>query len=97
MAEYEVIKISGGMEHSAAVTACGKLFTWGKNSDGRLLFKVEKYKRSNTVKSSLYPKEVEIKHDGERVKIVDVSCGEDHTLAIDSVGRLYSGGNDLNG
>jgi alpha-tubulin suppressor-like RCC1 family protein len=33
---YKVVQMSAGKHHSAAVTSCGKLFTWGANPDRRL-------------------------------------------------------------
>ena len=31
---YEIVKMSAGCHHSAVVTSCGKLFTWGSNEHG---------------------------------------------------------------
>ena len=60
--------------------------------------KVDKYKGTSTAKSRLFPKQVMITDSkGSLVHIKEVSCGDDVTLAVDSVGHLYSGGNPMNG
>lgn len=90
---YEVVNCSGGEHHSAAVTKCGKLFTWGRNIDGRLLIPKEKYKARSVVKNQFFPKEAVICRNNRPVHMKQVSCGSNHTLAIDDDGFMYSGGN----
>ena len=52
---YCVVKMSAGRSHSAIVTECGKLFTWGHNPDGRLLKPVVKYNKSSRTKNYYLP------------------------------------------
>lgn len=43
LASEQVVQISAGYLHSAAVTDSGSLFAWGHNPDSRLLKRVQKY------------------------------------------------------
>ena len=53
--------MSAGSNHSAAVTECGKLYTWGHNPDGRLLLPVRKILGSKKPICVYYPKQAEVK------------------------------------
>ena len=55
---YDVVNMSAGKHHSAAITKCGKLFMWGQNPDGRLLKKREFYKNNAQTKNYLLPFEI---------------------------------------
>ena len=43
LSPYNIVDMSASRYHSAAVSECGKLFTWGYNPDCRLLKKCEYY------------------------------------------------------
>ena len=43
--------MSAGKHHSAVVTKCGQLYTWGNNPDGRLFKHVEYGKGASRVKN----------------------------------------------
>jgi len=73
---YNIVNISGGFVHMAACTDQGELWTWGRNSCGQL-------GRPN----SDYPGIVRLKE-----KIVQVSCGRNHTLALTDEGKVISFG-----
>lgn len=71
------ISVSVGEYHMAALTADGKLYTWGKRAVG------------HDNKRKGLPNRVEALSG---VRVVAVSCGREHTAAIDSEGRVYTWG-----
>lgn len=62
-ADEVVITAEGGCEHSACITASGKLYTWGHGDSGRLGHSNEK--------SHTLPKRVEIDND---LAVVNLWC-----------------------
>ena len=83
LAGRTVIKVATGSTYSAALTAEGELFTWGKGNYGRL--------GHGNVDDCLVPTLVSALA-GHRV--VDVACGsgDAQTLAVTSEGLVYSWG-----
>ncbi|KAJ1548155.1 hypothetical protein HK096_003392 [Nowakowskiella sp. JEL0078] len=79
-------KITCGGYHTGAITQTGKLFMWGSNSFGQLGL-------SDTV-DRLQPALVTALI---QTKIVDISCGEDHSAAVTSTGQLYLFGSGSHG
>lgn len=91
---YQVVQMSAGKHHSAAVTKCGKLFTWGTNPDKRIFKKTEYYKYRKVAKNYFFPQEITVTNKkNQEVQIRQVSCGMDHTLVLDVEGAVYSSGN----
>ena len=58
--KYNVETISAGDQFSAAVTSCGKLFTWGFNKEGQLMLPKEYFERTHVTRPIRYPEEVKI-------------------------------------
>ena len=56
--------------HSALLTECGRVFTWGSGKGGRL--------GHGDAEDVAIPTEVDV--EGRRV--LDVACGYDHTLLL---------------
>ncbi|KAJ1611420.1 putative uvb-resistance protein uvr8 [Cryptosporidium canis] len=75
-------KVSLGSQHSAIVTKCGNVYTWGQG--GRLghIFNGPEH-------DFLSPKKVS---SLEKTFIVDISCGNSHTAAISDIGDIYTWG-----
>lgn len=75
-----VVHISCGTSYSAAVTASGELYTWGRGNYGRL-------GHGNTDDQTL-PKQV-VGLKGE--KVMDVACGsgDAQTLAVTESGKYH--------
>lgn len=69
--------------HSAAVTSCGHLFTWGHGRSGRLGHGNEEV--------CMLPTKVE-GLASQRVR--DVAASETHTAALTAEGELYTWGRD---
>lgn len=67
----EIVFISSGGYHSAAINAKGELYTWGWNYYGQLGFESTNDHPIPTLVESFKGK-----------KVLYVTCGEKHTLAI---------------
>ena len=80
-----VVGVSAGPYHTAAITADGEMFTWGRGTSGELGHGDEEETR-------LVPKQVQSMR-GKRV--VAVSCGKVHTAAVTDDGELYVCGDGL--
>ena len=83
----KIISISAGGRYTVALDEEGKVYTWGYNYDGQL--------GDGTTTNSVLPicisdKENELKGK----KIVDVSAGYGHTVALDEEGKVYTWGNN---
>jgi len=79
--QLNVVEMSVGLDHVAAVTDAGELYTWGYGSNGRL--------GHGDQGDQLVPLRVEALKD---VKIVHASCGGYHTAAVTEDGLLYTFG-----
>ncbi|CAK72743.1 unnamed protein product (macronuclear) [Paramecium tetraurelia] len=88
---FQVVSISGGYGHSAAVTSTGELYTWGFNQRGQL------GNGDKDKKSSYYPKRLMQDISGIQLPgFSKVMCGYYTTYAIDQKGGLWSwGGGNL--
>ncbi|CAH7145622.1 probable E3 ubiquitin-protein ligase HERC6 [Phodopus roborovskii] len=79
--------VSCGKEHSIAVCNEGTVFAWGAGSKGQL--GIGEFKEI-----SLTPMKVEVPGG---VKIIQVSCGHDHSLALSEDSQVFSWGNNSEG
>lgn len=80
MLGMNVVKISSGPLHCAAVTEEGQLYTWGCNDEAAL----------GRTGDEFLPGVVGGALEGE--KIVDVTCGDSHTVVLTSKGQVFSWG-----
>ncbi len=78
---FKCIQISCGTHFAGAATVEGELFMWGNNEAGQL--------GDDTVVRRHIPTLIKIEGNP---KIVQVSCGADHTAAITKDGKLYTWG-----
>ncbi|CAE6917531.1 HERC3, partial [Symbiodinium sp. CCMP2456] len=87
----KVCQIAGGDGHTAAVTVHGKLYSWGASACGQL----------GHCDTEHMPKDVEgypyqpvplLVHSLQDVCIVQIACGDAHTVALSREGALYSWG-----
>ncbi len=74
-----VISVSSGENHTAAIKTDGSLWTWGGNYDGQL--------GNNSTKDSLVPVKV-------LDNVTAVSCGNNYTATIKKDGSLWMWGNN---
>jgi alpha-tubulin suppressor-like RCC1 family protein len=98
-----IVHVSGGYHHAAAVSSRGVLYTWGRDTEG-CLGHGENEEMTNGVwmkelRSTFLPSVVrsfliqEKNRMRVRVPIERVSCGSEHTLAVDEEGSVWSWGN----
>ncbi|KAA8531150.1 hypothetical protein F0562_005936 [Nyssa sinensis] len=84
--ESFISQISGGWRHTMALTSDGKLFGWGWNKFGQVGV------GDNVDHCS--PGQVRFPHDQ---KVVQISCGWRHTLAVTERNNVFSWGRGTNG
>ena len=88
LSEKNIVQISAGIFHTVALDEGGKVYTWGENYSGQLENETLEYSAI-----CLSDKDNELK--GKR--IVDISAGGIHTVAIDEEGKVYTWGNNYDG
>ncbi|XP_030046534.1 probable E3 ubiquitin-protein ligase HERC6 isoform X2 [Microcaecilia unicolor] len=82
-----IVHVSCGKEHSLAVCSRGHIFAWGAGSEGQL--GIGQFKEQ-----SLIPKRI----DGIfNVKVIQVTCGHYHSIALLKDGRVFSWGQNNHG
>ncbi|KAM5282616.1 putative E3 ubiquitin-protein ligase HERC6 isoform 2-T2 [Hipposideros larvatus] len=79
--------VSCGKEHSLAVCHKGRVFAWGAGSEGQL--GIEEFKEI-----VFTPKKIKALAD---IKIIQVSCGHYHSLALSGAGQVFSWGKNSHG
>ncbi|CAI2385454.1 unnamed protein product [Moneuplotes crassus] len=89
-----VDKVSAGHSHSAMIDNNSQLYTWGANPDSRLCKKTTYYKLSMRPKDVNKPLKCKAL---ENIRIVDVSCGHEHSLFLDNKGIIYASGDPSKG
>ena len=88
-----IIKISCGGRHTACIDDKGKLYTWGWGGNNYITGAVGGLGHGNK-KSYSKPKQVKLL---ENEFIIDVSCGEKHTLCLTNDGKVYAFGEGEHG
>jgi len=78
-----------GSSHTALISRKGELFTWGLASSGELGHGGWTPIEISTPRQCLLP--------GPHIRVVSVSCGANHTLAIAENGGLWSCGRGRHG
>ncbi|XP_076788262.1 putative E3 ubiquitin-protein ligase HERC6 isoform X2 [Arvicanthis niloticus] len=79
--------VSCGKEHSVAVCHKGKVFAWGAGSEGQL-------GTGEFKEISFMPTKINALND---IKIIQVSCGHYHSLALSEDGHVFSWGSNSQG
>jgi alpha-tubulin suppressor-like RCC1 family protein len=80
-----VAQVACGKQHAAALLDDGTVWTWGRGSSGQL--------GNDDFELSDFPTQV-VGEDGDGflTGIVQISCGSDHTLALDGDGMVWAWG-----
>uniref|UniRef100_A0A8D0GY77 RCC1-like domain-containing protein n=1 Tax=Sphenodon punctatus TaxID=8508 RepID=A0A8D0GY77_SPHPU len=82
-----IVHVSCGKEHSLAVCNRGRVFSWGAGSEGQL-------GTGEFKEQSLIPKKI----DGiSTLRVIQVTCGHYHSLALAQDGRVFSWGQNSHG
>ena len=85
----KVARVSAGRSHTLALTTDGDVFSMGNNAYGqcgRIIIENEDYFHSKVIH------EIAIDGLNKGDKIVDVTCGMDHSIFRTKLGKLYSCG-----
>ena len=83
----KIISISVGYAHIVAIDERGKVYTFGANNYGQL---GDVTTDGSEVPICISNKENELKGK----KIISISAGENHTVALDEEGKVYAWGNN---
>lgn len=82
----KVVKISCGASFSAFITNIGNLYVWGRNDSGQLGLGDES--QGDMHSAERYPRRIPF-FETERTVIRDVTCGENHMVAMADNGAIY--------
>lgn len=88
-ADKDIVRIAVGSLHNAVLTRDGTVLSWGCNDDSALGHDEDEW----------FPTPVEAPLNDGTVKIVQITAGASHTLALSEDGKVYSWGTyrDANG
>nr|XP_046244794.1 probable E3 ubiquitin-protein ligase HERC6 isoform X2 [Scatophagus argus] len=84
----DVVSLACGQDHSLAVCASGHVFSWGAEEDGQLGLPPHSLCQSNR------PRQVPIPMP---VPVIQVACGNSHSLALTKGGDVFSWGLNSHG
>ncbi|MBH9971407.1 InlB B-repeat-containing protein [Bifidobacterium sp. W8109] len=91
--DFTYVQVSAGKWHSLAVGSDGYVYAWGSNQHGQL--------GNNTATNSSVPVRVRDPTSptdpNKGLKAIQVSAGDEHSLALDSNGYVYAWGWNDNG
>jgi len=79
--EHNIAKIALGYYHAVALNSDGVVFTWGRGINGQLGHGSIVNEDSVRAVSAL-----------SSINIIDIACGESHTLALSKSGEVFSWG-----
>ena len=86
----EIISVKSGWEHSIAQDKEKMLYSWGNNSCCQCGFESNETSNGNI----FFPKNISQLNDKN---IIEISCGNEHTLALSNKGEVYSWGSISDG
>mmetsp|Transcript_13343 Transcript_13343/g.29671 ORF Transcript_13343/g.29671 Transcript_13343/m.29671 type:complete len:572 (+) Transcript_13343:30-1745(+) len=83
LSDQEVVQVSCGKNHTAALTATHKLYCWGRNKKGQL-------GDAKGIRDSVKPNQlVIVRANAEQERFSAVSCGDHSTIAVSMGGQVY--------
>ncbi|XP_075560269.1 uncharacterized protein LOC142592614 [Dermacentor variabilis] len=82
-----LVGMACGSNHALLLTRDGEIFAWGRNTEGQLGLGNRKDQKSPQL----------VSHLSQRSKVVQVSCGRDFSLALDTQGKLWAWGQNDGG
>ncbi|KAK9903587.1 hypothetical protein WJX75_009396 [Coccomyxa subellipsoidea] len=81
LAGRNIVKVACGDTHTLAITDTGELFSFGRNQNGQLGL--------GTTSDAILPQPVESLRG---LKVCDISCGAEHSMALAGNGAVYCWG-----
>ncbi|CAJ0573274.1 unnamed protein product, partial [Mesorhabditis spiculigera] len=78
-----ITRIAAGGRHWVVVSASGSVFTWGQNDDGQL----------GTGDTTRQARPVRLENMSS-MSVIEVACGDSHTVLLTKGGRVFSFGSD---
>ena len=93
--DEDVDIVKAGLFHSALVTKCGELITFGCDRFGQCNLPKQDGATAESLSNSMHTHCRWKPIDADR--IVDVSCGRRHTVAVDSLNRVWTFGENKYG
>ena len=93
LSQRNIIKISAGVSFAIYLDSNGNVYANGENDEGQLGLGFIDEDGEEYVE---IPTEIEYFKTND-IKIVDISCGQCHSLAVDVNGRLYAWGRNVKG
>ena len=76
-----IIKVALGYYHAAAINERGQVFTWGRGNSGQL-----------GTGTSVPEDNIRILTALQNMNIIDVHCGESHSIALNDQGEVFTWG-----
>nr|XP_027202319.1 RCC1 and BTB domain-containing protein 2-like [Dermatophagoides pteronyssinus] len=89
-----IVEIACGQHHSVALTRSGHLFTWGHNAFGQLGIGHHNHPNDKQFNYCNIPTKV---IDGNDFRIKQVTCGQNHVLALSIDGQMLGFGSNYYG
>ncbi|KAF5286890.1 hypothetical protein FQA39_LY00423 [Lamprigera yunnana] len=81
---YHISQVACGMSHSMALNKWGQIFTWGSDHNGQLGHNIGQIQAIPKILKAL-----------ATINIVQIACGQKHSIALTSGGEIYAwGAND---
>lgn len=89
LGDKTIVAVATGCGHTLALDSTGRVHAWGYNRNGQL--------GNNSLANTTIP--IDVSGYGSLIgkKVVSVAGGGDHTLALDSMGRMHVCGYNRNG
>jgi alpha-tubulin suppressor-like RCC1 family protein/tRNA A-37 threonylcarbamoyl transferase component Bud32 len=87
LSDKKIVEISCGRKHTLALTNEGEVYAWGKNRYGQVGNNEDHQIQALPIKITGF--------EGE--KVVMISCGSKHSMALTESGRVYSWGRNIRG
>ena len=91
LANYRITQVAGGDGHSVAVTASGRVLVWGASACGQLGLS-DMNEMPTDAEGYPYQPEPKLVEDLQDYRIVQVACGDAHTVALTADGLVFSWG-----
>ncbi|XP_030837223.1 probable E3 ubiquitin-protein ligase HERC3 [Strongylocentrotus purpuratus] len=92
----DIVSVCCGRHHFLALSADGRVYSWGRNDVGQLGIRKKKKRHHNRSQTTqdLKPRLIE---ELSNYDVIQIACGDDHSLALTRDRRLFSWGSNSHG